>query len=71
MKGCHNDMGLLRLERILSLVRDRFFSPNRSKDVEKLIKKCHRCLCFQRQDETATLSPILATHPLQLVQMIT
>ena len=69
LKGYHDGVCHLGLERTLSLMRDRFFWPNMSKGVEKHTKKCHRCHHFERKNETTKLIPTLVTHPLQSVHM--
>ncbi len=68
MKGLHDDIGHLGRDRTLSLVRERFFWPNMSKDVESWIKNCDRCL--RRKTPANIRAPLIGietTQPLELV----
>ena len=40
LKGCHNEVGHLGLERMLDLMRDRFFWPHMAVQVKEHIGKC-------------------------------
>ena len=44
LRACHHNVGHLRIERTLSLLRDRFYWSNMAKDVENYVKSCPRCL---------------------------
>ena len=44
LKGLHDDMGHLGVERTLDLVRSRFYWPKMAADVERKIKACGRCV---------------------------
>ena len=67
LEACHDNVGHLGIERTLSLLRDRFYWPNMAQDVEAHVKSCPRCLRFKTLSERATLNPIEATRPLELV----
>ena len=67
LEACHDNMGHLGIERTTSLLRDHFYWPSISGDIEKHIKSCPRCLRFKTQPEKAELNPIIATRPLELV----
>ena len=69
LQGCHNDVGHLGIERMLDLLRDRFYWPNMQADAEQHVKTCERCLRFKAKPEKAELQPLTATHPLELVHM--
>ena len=69
LEACHNNVGHLGIERTLSLLRDRFYWPNMAQDVEIYIKSCPRCLRFKRLPERATLNPIQATRPMELMHI--
>ena len=62
-------MGHLGIERVTSLLRDRFYWPSMFEDIEIHIKSCPRCLRFKTQPEKAELHPIIATRPLELVHI--
>ena len=44
LKGCHDDLGHLGIERTLDLFRDCFYWSGMSKDVTRHIQHCKRCL---------------------------
>ena len=70
LKGCHTDTGHPGRDRTLSLLRDRFFWPGMSKDVENWIGGCERCL--RRKSSTNARAPLVSiktTQPLELVCM--
>lgn len=70
LKGLHTDIGHPGRDRTLSLVRDRFFWPGMSTDVEQFVKNCDRCI--MRKSDTNTRAPLVGittTYPLELVCM--
>ena len=69
LEACHDDIGHLGKERVLSLLIDRFYWPNMFKDVEEYVDTCPRCLRFKTTPEHAELNPIYASRPLELVHM--
>ena len=69
LEACHDNMGHLGIERTTSLLRDRFYWPSILEDIEKHIKSCPQCLKFKIQPEKAELNPIIATRPLELVDI--
>ena len=69
MNACHNDIGHLGLERSLDLLKDRFYWPGMSTDMENHIQTCDRCLQFKSKPKKTELYPITTTHPLELVHM--
>ena len=44
LKGCHDDLQHLGIERTLDLFRDQFYWPGMTKDVTRHIQHCKRCL---------------------------
>ena len=44
LKGCHDDLGHLGIERTLDLLRDQFYWPGVMEDVTRHIRQCERCL---------------------------
>lgn len=69
IKCCHDDMRHLGLERMMDLLRDRFYWPFMEQQAEKHIKTCSRCLQFKQKPHQAQMVPIQATHPLELIHI--
>ena len=69
LEACHDNVGHLGIERMLSLLCDRFYWPNVSQGVEIYVKSCPRRLRFKRLPERAKLKPIEATRPMELVHV--
>ena len=44
VKGCHDQVGYLHQDRVLDLLRDRFYWPGMHVDVVSYINSCPRCL---------------------------
>ena len=68
LEGLHNDVGHPGRERTLSLLRERFFWPGMTTEVEKHVSNCDRCL--KRKSSTNTYAPLVniqSTYPLELV----
>ena len=57
------------LERMMDLMRDRFFWPRMAVQVKEHIGKCCPCLAFKARQPKAPLRNIVATHPLELVHL--
>ena len=68
-KGYHDEVGHLGLERMLDLMRDRFFWPHMAVQAKEHIGKCRPCLAFKARQPKAPLENIVATHPLDLVHL--
>ena len=69
LEACHNEIGHLGFGRSIDLLRDQFFWPSMSIDMEKKIKNCDRCLRFKAAPQRAPLCPLEITHPLELIHM--
>ena len=69
LRGCHDEVGHLGLERMLDLMHDRFFWPRMAVQAKEHIGKCHPCLAFKARQPKAPLENIMATHPLELVPL--
>ena len=65
----HDDFGHLGMEKMLGLLKDRFFWPKMSEDVRQYIRTCERCIRFKQPVEEAEMKPILCTYPMELVQI--
>ena len=44
LKGCHDDLGHLGIERALDLLRDQFYWPSMTEDMTRCIRQYERCL---------------------------
>ena len=69
LEACHDNMGHLGIECTTSLLRDRFYWPSMTEDIEHHVKTCLRCLRFKTQPEKAELNPIIATRLLELIHI--
>ena len=54
---------------MLDLMHDRFYWPHMAAQAKEYISKCHPCLAFKAKQPKAPLENIVATHPLELVQL--
>ena len=66
MTGCHDQIGQ---DRVLELLKDRFFWPGMQMDVASYINSCPRCIRRKSQPDTAPLHNIEATQPLELIHL--
>ena len=70
LKGLHDDVGHPGRDRTISLIRDRFFWPGMTKDIETWIEGCDRCIRRKSgSDIKAPLVNVNTTYPLELVCM--
>ena len=69
MAGCHDLVGHLGQDRVLELLRDRFYWPGMHMDVASYINRCPRCIRRKTQPDTAPLHNIEATQPLELIHL--
>ena len=70
LEAMHNDMGHPGKDRTLSLLKDRFYWPGMSKDVEEWISHCGRCIRRKTPpNHRAPLVSIGTISPLHLVCM--
>ena len=69
LKGCHDDLGHLGVERILDLLRDQFYWPGMMEDISRHIRQCERCLRFKASPDRAPMKNVDATYPMELVHM--
>ena len=70
LQGLHNDVGHPGRDRTLSLVRERFYWPRMTADIDKWTSECNRCL--RRKSPTNNRAPlvnIVTAYPLELVCM--
>ena len=66
LQGCHDDLGHLRIDWTIDLLRDHFYWSIMLNDTTKHIKQCERCLKFKVLPEKSTYDAI---YPVELVHM--
>ena len=69
MGGCHDQVGHLGQDRVLDLLRDRFYWPGMHADVVSYINSCARCLRRKSQQDKAPLVDIETSQPLKLIHL--
>ena len=69
LKGCHDDLGHLGIERTLDLLRDQYNWPGMTEDVTRHIHHFERCLQFKASPDRAPMENVVATYPMELVHM--
>ena len=69
LRGCHDDLGHLGIERTLYLLRDQFYWPGMTEDMTRHIRQCERCLQFKASPNRAPMKNVNATYLMELVHM--
>ena len=69
IEGCHDQVGHLGQDRVLDLLRDRFYWPGMQADVVSYINSCPRCLRRKSQQDKAPLVNIETSQPLELIHL--
>ncbi len=70
LESLHDDVGHPGRDRTMSLIRDRFFWPGMTRDVEEHVQRCDRCL--RRKSDVNPRAPLVSiqtSQPLELVCM--
>ena len=70
LKGSHDDIGHLGRDRGIAILRERFYWPKMSSQLESWIQKCERCI--KRKASTNIKAPLVSiktTQPMELVAM--
>lgn len=67
LRGLHDDIGHMGRDKTLNLVRESFFWPRMTGDVEDWIRNCVRCKLSKGVGIKAPLVNITTTQPLELV----
>uniref|UniRef100_A0AAY4AVH5 Gypsy retrotransposon integrase-like protein 1 n=1 Tax=Denticeps clupeoides TaxID=299321 RepID=A0AAY4AVH5_9TELE len=68
LKALHDEAGHLGTDRVVDQLRDRFYWPKMSKDVEQYIKSCGYCVTRKSPCERAApLNQIVSSGPMDLV----
>ena len=69
LQGCHDDLGHLRIQQMIDLLRDHLYWPRMLNDMTRHIKQCEICLQFKALPEKAPMENIDATYPMELIHM--
>ena len=69
MAGCHDQIGHLDQDRVLELLRDKFYWSRMHMDVAYYINSCPRCIRRKSQPDVAPLPNIEVTQPLELIHL--
>ena len=69
IEGCHDQVGQLGQDRVLELLRDRFFWSWMHTDVTSYINSCPRCLRRKSQPDQAPLLNTDVNQPLELIHL--
>ncbi|KAL2093139.1 hypothetical protein ACEWY4_010451 [Coilia grayii] len=68
LHSLHDDSGHLGIERTSELLKDRFYWPRMTTEIEDYVKNCGRCIARKTLPQrSAPLSQITSTGPLDLV----
>ena len=67
LRGLHNDMGHPGRDRMLRLMRERYYWPGMFFDVAVWVDKCDRCIRRKSAPQRAPLVSITTTYPLEMV----
>ena len=69
LQGCHDDLGHLRMEQTIDLLRDQLYWPGLIDNMTRHIKQCEIWLRFKVLPEEAPMENMDATYPIELVHM--
>ena len=69
MAGCHDQIGHLDQDRVLELLKDRFYWPGMHMDVASYINSCPICIRRKSQPDVPPLLNKEATQPLELFHL--
>ena len=70
IRGLHNELGHLGVERTVALARDRFYWPRMATEIENWVRHCARCVARKTpQKPAAPMVNIKTSGPLELVCM--
>ena len=68
LRGLYDDIGHSGRDKTIDLIRQRFYWPGMTADIEGYIRDCQRCIMPKAADPPrAPLVPIIATEPLELL----
>ena len=69
LEECHDQVGHLGQDRVLDLLRDRFYWAGMHVDVVSYINSCPRCLRRKSQPDKAPLVNLETSQPLELIHL--
>ena len=69
LNGCHRDAGHQGCDHTLSLLQECFWWPRMAKQMRQVIRACKHCLQYEGGTPKASLCPIVATTPLNLLHV--
>ena len=67
MQALHDEMGHQGRDRTINLVRERFYGPGMTKDIEQWVSNCKNCIKRKTKPDVAPLVNIQTFQPLELV----
>ena len=59
LQGCHDDLGNLRIERTIDLLRDWFYWPKMMEHTTRHMRQCERCLRFKALPDKAPMKMLM------------
>ena len=69
LRMLHDDMGHFGRDRVMDLLRSRFYWPFMKDDVSVYVSECENCLKRKKQEPIAELVTITTSSPMELVSM--
>ena len=67
--GCHRYLGDQGRDRMLSLLKERFWWPGMAQRIMMSVHNCEKCRIFEAKPQISPMEPILCTEPLDLVHI--
>ena len=67
--GCHRSAGHQDRDRMLSLMKERFWWPGMSQALLKAVANCGRCIQYEAKGQLLPMQPIICTEPMELVHI--
>ena len=67
--GCHCYLGHQGRDRMLSLLKERFWWPGMAQRMMMSVRNCPKCRIFEAKPQIPPMEPILCTEPLDLVHI--
>ena len=67
--GCHHYLGHQGRDRMLNLLKERFWWPCMAQRMMMSIRNCLKCRIFEAKPHIYPMKPILCTKPLDLVHI--
>ena len=67
--GCHHYLGHRGRDRMLSLLKERFWWPGMAQRMMMSVRNCPKCRIFKAKPQIPPMEPILCTEPLDLVHI--